>query len=328
MCLSPVSVSGFLVSFIQENKIESKIKCFHNKMSGIQPIIKWAGGKTKIIPFLTEIYNYPDCNRYIDLFCGSLSIPLHFLPKKAVLNDINTGIIVLYKMVKNQPKKLISELEKLNQDSFNNKESFQQIKDEFNILKNNSKTLEDDLKLASYFIYLNKRSFNGLYRENKNGGYNVPYRKYTCSIFSKKDILNLSRYFNSNEISFESKDYQQFDLSFFKKGDLVYLDPPYFPCSKNQFTSYWKTPFLEKQQHELLDFCVALNKKGIKFILSNSPCEEIKRMYKNFFQLSFHVGRQMKSAKKKEDEVVEEKDISPENEILIWNFNIINANGH
>ena len=67
-------------------------------MTGIQPIIKWAGGKTKIIPFLTEIYNYPNYNRYIDLFCGSLSIPLYFLPKKAVLNDINTGIIVLYKI--------------------------------------------------------------------------------------------------------------------------------------------------------------------------------------------------------------------------------------
>jgi DNA adenine methylase len=166
-------------------------------------------------------------------------------------------------------------------------------------------------------MYLNKRCFNGLYRENRSGEYNVPYKQYNTDIFHEDEILNLSRYFNQNDIQFYNRDFTEFDISFFNQNDIVYIDPPYYQSNKSGFTSYWKTPFLIKEQIKLLEFCKALDRKGVKFILSNSPCREIRDMYSPFNQYVFWLGRQMRSGKGK-SETFEKK--NEENEILIWNF--------
>ena len=288
--------------------------------SELKPIIKWAGGKSKIFTHFKRLYDFSECERYFDLFCGSLSLPIELKPKKAVFNDINIWLINLYKNIKDNLPQLKKKLKKLNENKYNSSQEFDRIREKYNSNKEKEELTEDEMtEMAAIFVYLNKRSFNGLYRENQSGKYNVPYRKYNSSIYNEVELNNLSKYFNDNNIKFKSKPYQSYKIKKFKKGDLVYIDPPYYPCNKSSFTSYWKTPFLVEEQKKLAKFCKKLNKKGIKFIVSNAPCEEIEELYQGFNMEKFYIGRQMRSAEGKSD-VYEKKDEN--NEILIWNFNI------
>ena len=284
----------------------------------LKPIVKWAGGKVKLYQHFKKLYYKSNCVRYIDLFSGSLSLPLLINPTTMIFNDINIWLINLYKVVKRDLSELKLELKKLNNNKFNNVVSYNKIRDKYNLRKNKENlTKKEKIEMAAIFLYLNKRSFNGLYRENKDGKYNVPYREYNTSIYNEEDLNNLSKYFNNNNIKFKSKSYQDYKIKKFKKGDLVYIDPPYYPCNKSSFTSYWKEPFLVEQQNNLAKFCKKLNKKGVKFIISNAPCNEIENLYKDFQMKKFYIGRQMRSAEGKSD-VFDKKEES--NEILIWNF--------
>ena len=291
-----------------------------NHSNDLKPILKWAGGKNKIIVHFEKLYNSSGHKRYVDLFCGSLSLPLLLKPKNAIFNDINNCLINVYEIVRDNLDDLKKELSKLSIINFNNKEKFNTIRDEYNFLKfKKNKTNKEKIRLASIFIYLNKRSFNGLYRENQDGKYNVPYRQYKTEIYNSMELDNLSKYFQSNKIKFKSKSYNKFDINKFKKGDLVYIDPPYYPCDKSSFTSYWKKPFLVDEQIKLSKFCKELDNKKIKFIVSNSPCQEIKELYKDYNMKTFYIGRQMRSGEGKSD-VFSKK--NEDNEILIWNFDI------
>lgn len=283
----------------------------------MKPIVKWAGGKNKIYDEFKTLLQSSNYNRYIDLFCGSLSLPLLFLPKQAVFNDINSALINVYKVIKTDLNNLLDELKKINSIEYNNKETFDRLRTEFN---ENRKEVKDKTRYAALFLYLNKRCFNGLYRENRCGKYNVPYRKYNNDIYCEEELEELNKYLNENDIRLSSKSFTRFDINFFKQGDLVYLDPPYYKSEKSAFTSYWKTPFLVEEQKKLLEFCKQLDSKGIKFILSNSPCTEICEMYREFNQKMFYIGRQMRNAKGK-SKTFECK--NQPNEILIWNFSRI-----
>ena len=286
--------------------------------SELKPVIKWAGGKNKIIQEFKILYDSANHKRYFDLFCGSLSLPLLLKPKKAIFNDINTWLINLYQVIKDDLPLLKKELKKLNKEEYNCREEFNLYRLKYNTLKNKENiTKSEKIEMAAAFIYLNKRSFNGLYRENKDGKYNVPFRQYKTSIFHESELEQLSKYFNDNKIKFKSKSYRKFKK--FRKGDLVYIDPPYYPCNKSSFTAYWKTPFLVKEQKKLAEYCKKLDEAGIKFIVSNSPCQEIKELYRDFNMKTFYLGRQMRSGEGKSD-VFDKK--NEDNEILIWNFDI------
>lgn len=288
----------------------------------LHPIIKWAGGKTKILEEFTELYQIAKCERFIDLFCGSLSLPLSLKPSKAVFNDINDALINMYEIIKNDLPLLIEKLIFLNDGAYNTKEEFNRLRSEYNAYKKmENYTLEQRVHYAGLFIYLNKRSYNGLYRENRSGEYNVPYREYNNCIYDIKDLRNMSEYFNTNDIQFFSQSYDTFDLDQFTSNDLIYIDPPYYPSSKSQFTAYWSIPFLVEEQKKLAQFCHKLHERGIKFIVSNSPCEEVKELYSDFNQRAFYIGRQMRSGKGKSN--VFDKNTEP-NEILIWNFPKLN----
>tara|TARA_B100001093_G_C26858371_1_gene1028587 strand:+ start:6704 stop:7609 length:906 start_codon:yes stop_codon:yes gene_type:complete len=283
-----------------------------------KPIIKWAGGKSKIIDHFEKLYKISNYRRYIDLFCGSLSLPLYLTPNNAVFNDINIWLINLYKVIKKNPSELKKKLKKFNGNKYNNAEEFIKFRQKYNNYKEKEKLNNSErIEMAALFLYLNKRSFNGLYRENLEGKYNVPFRSYNSDIYNEEELDELSKYFNNANIKFKSKSYKNFKLKKFKQGDLVYIDPPYYPCNKSSFTSYWKTPFLIEEQKHLAKFCKKLDKRGVKFIVSNSPCVEIENLYSEFNMKKFYIGRQMRSAEGKSD--VFEKKEEP-NEILIWNF--------
>jgi len=286
----------------------------------VKPVIKWAGGKNKIIEHFEKLYKLANHKRYFDLFCGSLSLPLLLKSNKATFNDINIWLINLYKVIKNELPSLKKELKQINKGKYNCQEEFNIIRKKYNNLKQKEDITESQkIEMAAIFIYLNKRSFNGLYRENQDGKYNVPYRRYKTNIYHDNELDNLSKYLNNNKIKFKSKSYSKFKIETFKKGDLVYIDPPYYPCKKSNFTSYWKTPFIIDEQKKLAIYCKKLDKKGIKFIVSNAPCPEIKDLYNDFNMKTFYIGRQMRSAEGKSD-VFQKK--NEDNEILIWNFNI------
>ncbi len=169
--------------------------------TNIKPIVKWAGGKSKIFSHFKTKYNTLNPDRFFDLFCGSLSLPLCLTPQNAVFNDINIWLINLYKVVKKYLPLLKKQLNELNKEKYNSSEEFYTIRSKYNTMKHKDKLSKKELiEMAAIFIYLNKRSFNGLYRENLSGDYNVPYRKNNTSIYCEEDLDNLSKYFNDNNI--------------------------------------------------------------------------------------------------------------------------------
>lgn len=273
--------------------------------------IKWAGGKSFL---LEKIEPYIDtyCDIFVELFSGSLALTLHFQPKKAIINDICSPLINMWTIIKTHPEQLCKKLKKINGEDFNNKEKFNDIKTFFNENKDKELSINEKIKLASYFIYLNKRSFNGLYRENKNGKYNVPYRKYSSEIYDENNIMNISKYFNENEITFYNKSYKNVNIP---NNSFVYIDPPYYPCKTSSFVAYHKNGFSVEEQISLKNFCDQLNTKNIKFLQSNAPCEEIFNLYENFQYEPFFIKRSMRSAikGKTDDDNVEN------NEIFIFN---------
>ncbi len=275
--------------------------------------IKWAGNKhfilNKIRPFIEENNM---CHCFYECFAGSLSISLEFQPRKLVVVDRNYPLINMWKVIKNNPIELCELLSEYSNNSiYNNRAKYEEIRDIFNIEKMSENMIES-IEMAVHFIYLNKRSFNGLYRENQNGKYNVPYREYkNTKIYDESNILNISKYFNENDVSFYCKSYNEVEIL---PNSFVYLDPPYYESNTSSFTAYTKEGFTKQNHCELFEYCNYLNTNGIKFLQSNSPCSEIMKMYNSYNLRDFYMGRSMRSAK------IGNHTVSTENnELFIWN---------
>ena len=287
---------------------------FAEEKLDLQSPIKWAGGKKFIIDKIKPmILKNNDKKCFIECFGGSLALTLYFQPKKVIINDLNFPLINMWKIIKDYPEELCEKLEIYSNNAiYNNKIKFNEIKKDFNEMKMKNLTDEERILLAAYFIYLNKRSFNGLYRENKSGIYNVPFRLYkNCEMYNAMNIRNISKYFNENDVEIYNNKYCEIVIP---KDSFVYLDPPYYPSDTSDFTQYTKDSFNIENQKELYNFCKELDKKRIKFIQSNSPCSEIIEMYSKFKKDIFYIHRSMRSAK----EGTVEKD-KEDNEILISN---------
>ena len=278
----------------------------------MQSPIKWVGGKSLLISDIKQLISEITYDRYIEPFCGSLAVCLALEPNNCLLNDINTGLINLYNVIQNFHEEFKLQLKDILKDDFNNQESYNNFKNEFNRIKKEDKP--DVLRYASLFIYLNKRGFNGIYRENSKGQYNVPYRQYKTTEYNTSIIDTLNTYFTRNNLKFLNKNYIDI-LDECIEGDLVYLDPPYYPCNTSAFTSYWKTGFTVENQKELCEKVKEIDRRGVKFIMSNSPCREIEEMYSKFNMRKIHIKRQMRTA-----EIGKVNKPIDLNEILIWNF--------
>lgn len=242
----------------------------------IMPIVKWVGGKRQLLPEL-ESRLPKKFNTYYEPFFGGGALLFHMQPKKAVINDVNKGLISMYQIVKNQPEDLIKDLKK----HINTSDYFYSIRD-----KDRSKLEFDklnDIEKASRLIYLNKTCFNGLYRVNSSGEFNTPFGGYKQpNIVNEATIKAVSEYFNKIEIRFLNLDFEK-SLDGIKKGDFVYFDPPYDPVStSSNFTGYNESGFTRKDQERLRDLCVELDEMGVKFMLSNSASDFIKELYSSF----------------------------------------------
>lgn len=237
--------------------------------------IKWAGGKKQLLKQFKP--HFPKkINRYLEVFVGGGAVAFyiiqHYKPKYIFISDINKELINTYEIIKNDVENLIKELNKLRQ--LHNKENYYKIRSE-------DPKLLSPLTRASRFIYLNKTCFNGLYRVNSKGGFNVPMGSYkNPAIYQEKELREISKLLKKVKIkvmSFEDI------IKLARKEDFIYFDPPYYPLkNKPSFTTYTKGNFLEKEQKQLSEVFSKLDKKGCKVMLSNSDTEFIKDLYKDY----------------------------------------------
>lgn len=243
----------------------------------VKPILKWVGGKRQLLSEISPIIP-GEFDRYYEPFVGAGAVLFDLLPSKAIINDLNSELINVYQVIKNNPKELL-ELLKEHMEN-NNKDYFYQVREldrkpDYNKLS--------DIYKASRTIYLNKTGFNGLYRVNKNGQFNVPWGRYVNpKIVDSDNILSMSKYFNESEIEILNVDYKE-ALNSVSKGDFVYFDPPYLPISPSSaFVSYTSNGFGEKEQIELKETCDNLNNQGVKFLLSNSYHPFLLDLYQDY----------------------------------------------
>ncbi|HLC78148.1 MAG TPA: DNA adenine methylase [Candidatus Nanoarchaeia archaeon] len=244
-------------------------------MNNIPTFIKWAGGKKQLIEQFKQFF--PEkAERYFEPFVGGGAVAFYIIQKNNLkeifLSDINEELINCYEVIRDNVEELISKL-KFHREN-HNKEYYYAIRELVPEILSN-------IERASIFIYLNKTCFNGLYRVNSKGKFNVPIGSYNNpSIFQEEDLRELSKILKNVKIlkmNFEKI------LDYAKNGDFIYFDPPYYPLKKGQsFTTYTKDNFLEKEQIRLAEVFKELDKRGCKVMLSNSDTDFIKNLYENF----------------------------------------------
>lgn len=259
-----------------------------------KPFVKWVGGKTQLLDEIEkslpkDLHRYEELT-YIEPFVGGGAVLFWILQKypnikRAIINDINPDLICTYKVIKCDAQKLIDKLDSIQTEYISlspdgRKEYFLQKRKEYNT-KGYS-----DLENAALFIFLNRTCFNGLYRVNSKGAFNVPHGKYANpKICDKENLLAVSELLQKVEILCgdfaKTEDYAT-------PKSLFYLDPPYKPLSEtSSFTSYSKEGFNDAEQIRLRDFCTRISQKQARFVASNSdPIEETSG--KSFFEQLYY----------------------------------------
>lgn len=244
----------------------------------ISPVLKWAGGKKQLLGQLTSLMPTEKITTYCEPFLGGGAMLFSIQPGVAYVNDINMGLMNVYNVIKHFPEALIAELSSYeNTAEFYYKiRGFDRDAKEFAALT--------AVERAARFIYLNKTCFNGLYRENRQGQFNVSYGKYKNPDFvNAEGIRAVSQYFNAANIYFTSMDFSEV-LRTLPSGSFVYLDPPYDQVSETaNFTSYTRYGFTKDDHIRLKQCCDELTARGIKFMLSNSNTDFIRNLYAEYF---------------------------------------------
>lgn len=240
----------------------------------IKPFIKWAGGKSQLLDIIRE--KYPEkIEKYCEPFVGGGAVLLdvleNFHPKEVMINDINSELINVYMQVRDNVENVIELLLNMQiafwkMDNDKRKEYFYSKRDRFNELIKQSVSTKEK---AALFIFLNKTCFNGLYRVNNKGFYNVPMGSYKKPLICDTDNLYLISKLLKN-VEIRCGDYSNCQ-DFISNNTFVYIDPPYRPLSAtSSFTSYNKTTFDDEQQIQLVHFIEQISNKGAKVVASNS----------------------------------------------------------
>ncbi|MBQ8418787.1 MAG: DNA adenine methylase [Clostridia bacterium] len=239
----------------------------------VTPVVKWVGGKRQlldeIIPLLPS-----KITSYCEPFLGGGAVLFALQPKNAIVNDINTDLITVYEVIRDDIENLIESLRKHE----NTPDYFYAIRD----MDRNKENYQNISKIekASRLIFLNKTCFNGLFRVNSSGEFNSPFGHYKNPNIVNEPVLRaVNKYFSMNHIQFYHEDFSNV-LNKLERGCFVYLDPPYDPISDTaNFTGYNKGGFDRTEQIRLKNCCDDLTARGIKFMLSNSATPFIKDLY-------------------------------------------------
>ncbi|MCC8069762.1 MAG: DNA adenine methylase [Ruminococcus sp.] len=245
----------------------------------VRPFIKWAGGKGQLLKEIRK--KYPSkIDRYCEPFIGGGAVLFDVLnnhnPNEIIINDINAELINTYTQIKYNVTDLINQLQEvqsifLSMNTEQRKEYFYNKRNRFNLLK---KSKSNSIELAMLFIFLNRTCFNGLYRVNKKGDYNVPIGSYKEPLIcDTENLIEISKLLQN--VTILCGDYSQ-TLEFIREDTFVYIDPPYRPLTQTaSFTSYTNIPFGNKEQIELSKFIDSITSKGAKVIASNSDPKNV-----------------------------------------------------
>jgi len=257
----------------------NKIKCRELEVCMINkkvvPFVKWAGGKRQLMDRISERMplNY---NNYYEPFVGGGAVLFGIQPDCAVINDLNASLINTYRIIANRPEDFIATINRLDSEmSEDGKNYYYNLRERYNdkLMKS-----ELDVEMAALFVFINKHCFNGLYRVNGKGLFNVPYNNSRKKSIDEESILAVSEYLKKIKIlqgDFEvaCKDAQ--------KGDFVFLDSPYAPLNPSTFESYTKEGFDVESHVRLANLYDDLTGRGCYCMLTNHNTEFINELYEN-----------------------------------------------
>ena len=271
-----------------------------------KPFIKWAGGKTQLLTQFENIlpHNLEEAEHftYIEPFVGGGAMLFHMLQKytnigRVIINDINPNLITAYRVIRDTPERLITDLKML-QREFRQNSNEEARKEYFlRIRKSYNEDTHNDVTNTAMFIFLNRTCFNGLYRVNSKGYFNVPFGKYTNpTICDEELLLEDSKILQNVEIL--CGDYTLIER-YVDNNTFIYFDPPYRPLTTtSSFTSYSKVNFDDTEQTRLAHFFARLSRYGCKMMLSNSDCcaqnpndTFFENLYGNFIIDKVHASR-------------------------------------
>ena len=275
-----------------------KFSLFEKDRIECKPFIKWVGGKGQLLSEINKLYPVElgkNINKYAEIFVGGGAVLFDILSKykldEVYISDKNLELINTYKSIRDNVDILIKSLKEMEEqyiplDNENRKDYYYKKREEYNSLKINSEV--NNIEKAVLFIFLNKTCFNGLYRVNKKGEFNVPMGAYKKpKICDEENLKNVSLTLRNVKIVYA--DYRESE-KFIDDKTFVYIDPPYRPLNiTSSFTSYTENDFNDKEQIELAEYINVLNKKGAKIVISNSDPKNndiddnfFDKLYKNY----------------------------------------------
>ena len=250
-------------------------------LSEPKPFVKWAGGKRQLMPELEK--NFPTkFGTYVEPFLGGGAVMFDLLTKepnlKCNVSDLNSDLVLAYVTIRDRLEKLIESLE-------NHSKNYHKDSTGYYYEVRNQEP-KNQIEKVSRLLFLNKTCFNGLYRVNSKGKFNVPLGRYTNpNIVNKENLQIVSKTLQSTKIKISCRDFGSI-IKDAKKGDFVYFDPPYQPISDTaNFTSYTHRDFTQDDLERLADLANQLNSKGCHVMLSNSNSKTVKKLFSSKWKI-------------------------------------------
>jgi DNA adenine methylase len=257
---------------VQASSPHSKKTYSYNPL--VQPFLKWAGGKRQLIPIIKK-YVPKKYTQYYEPFIGAGAVLFSLQPAKSVINDTNPELINCYEVIRDCPDELLSLC--LQHEKNNSKEYYYHLRSQD---RHNRFQELSPVERAARIIYLNKTCFNGLFRVNSQGQFNVPYGDYVNPTIADPAIINaVSAFLSQRSVKICRGDFAE-AVSTAKKGSFVYFDPPYHPISDtSSFTGYSMDGFGGHEQERLKLLCDNLSDRGCNVLISNSNAPLIRELY-------------------------------------------------
>ncbi len=245
----------------------------------ITPIFRWAGSKRKVLPILASFWK-PSFKRYVEPFAGSAALFFRLNPERAILGDINSELIEAYEIIRDRPDDVHRAVSKIRRS----KSQYYKVRDQ------NTNRLKA-FGRAVRFVYLNRYCFNGIYRTNMDGRFNVPYAHIKPGVVPP--IENFRRCSALlHRASLKCGDFGAV-LSGVKAGDFVYMDPPYAVESRRIFREYDQREFSKRDIERLASHLENINQKGASFVLSYADCREARDLFSCWSTSRIRVRRQV-----------------------------------
>ena len=243
--------------------------------SRVAPFVKWAGGKRQLIPQIRERMpkKYED---YYEPFVGGGAVIFDLLPANALINDINKALINTYRQIRDIPEKFIADVNRLDKEMpEDGRAYYYSLRELYNdkLMKS-----EYDLELASLFVFINKHCFNGLYRVNGKGLFNVPYNNSRRASIDEEAIMEISKYLK--DVKIVDGDFEE-ACKDAKRGDFIFFDSPYAPLNPTSFESYTKEGFDVESHKRLSRLYDDLTDRGCYCMLTNHNTQLINDLYGN-----------------------------------------------